>query len=284
MNLKRMAVLALVTAARKLGTRFGDNGYASALDDNLLPGITRDLFEPDFRAGAGNELTGDRPKMFAVHSSSVLAVNTFARWRLAPSSLVLHGMVGFESLCFEATFPTGLRGTPPHLDVRLDGSPGRLLVESKLTEFLAPKAASFKAAYGTIKDTRTQSPWYEEYRRLKLQPARYTWLDAAQLVRHYFGLACQPTDRPITLLYLFWEPLDWQLYEPYEHHREELVRFAESVRGDRIRFSFQSYPELWLSWQGLDKPTWLKEHLKNLRNRYEVPLRPQSSQLPDRGD
>ena len=37
-------------------------------------------------------------------------------------------------------------------------------------------------------------------------------------------------------------------------------------------FRAQSHPSLWEDWQGLVRPTWLKEHVANLRARYEVSL------------
>jgi hypothetical protein len=63
----------------------GFDGYLRELEDNLLPGITPDLYADDYTAGAGGELqwevrNGRRcpPKMRATYSSSALVVNSFA--------------------------------------------------------------------------------------------------------------------------------------------------------------------------------------------------------------
>ena len=55
-------------------------------------------------------------------------------------------------------------------------------------------------------------------------------------------------------------------------HRLETERFASLVAGGFPAFRAQSHPSLWEDWQGLVRPTWLKEHVANLRARYEVSL------------
>src|SRR5262249_12284770 len=63
----------------------GHKDYVVKLTDNLLPGITLNMFQEEFGSGAGGELTWYErngtlrpPKMHAVHSSSALVVNCFA--------------------------------------------------------------------------------------------------------------------------------------------------------------------------------------------------------------
>lgn len=41
--------------------------------------------------------------------------------------------------------------------------------------------------------------------RLLVQPQMYCYLDAAQLVKHAFGLTYTSPTMPVTLLYLYWE-------------------------------------------------------------------------------
>jgi hypothetical protein len=189
----------LLEAAIRANPRaqFDAAGYALRLEDNLVDGVSKELFEADYRAGAGRELDG---KMRAAHSSAALVVNTFARWRKSPSTLLLANVSGFNSLRFEVVFPTGLGGTPPHLDLVAYG-PAPIAVESKCLEYLTPKTPVFSRSYDTITDSRRDSPWFGLIDLLRRDPGRYRYLDAAQLVKHALGLMRAPFIEDVTLLY-----------------------------------------------------------------------------------
>jgi hypothetical protein len=78
--------------------------------------------------------------MHAAYSSAMLAVNSFAHWRNSKQDLgllQLGGASNFTDLQFERKLATGLRGTPPHLDVLAEGSQNVVAVESKCTEYLS---------------------------------------------------------------------------------------------------------------------------------------------------
>ena len=66
---------------------------------------------------------------------------------------------------------------------------------------------------------------FREMHRLVESPRSYLWLDAAQLVKHAFGLAYTFPDRPVTLIYLFWEPSNPEAYPIFAEHRAEVDRF-----------------------------------------------------------
>ena len=66
-----------------------------------------------------------------------LVVNTFAPWKPQPGDLELTCQDGFTALQFEAVCPTGLQGTPPHLDLLAGGPGGIVAVESKCAAFWA---------------------------------------------------------------------------------------------------------------------------------------------------
>jgi len=100
-------------------------------------------------------------------------------------------------------------------------------------------------------------------------PDSYVWLDAAQLIKHAFGLAHTFRDRPTTLLYLFWEPLHPDACPEFSAHRAEIAAFAERVKGAGPRFVAMSYPELWEGWAQTG-PDWLTTHLADLWARYLV--------------
>ena len=182
-----------------------DKGYAPDFRDTLLPLVMTDDFEADLQAGDGNEL---QTKFRAAHSSSGLAVNCFAPFRNRTADLTLPSLGPFDALQFERKCPTGLRGgRAPNLDVLLSGPTRVVGIESKLTEYLARHRATFSSAYAEqIHDDRREQGYFREMLRLVDAPESYVWLDAAQLIKHAFGLARCFADRHVTLLYLYWEP------------------------------------------------------------------------------
>jgi len=215
-------------------------------------------------------------KFRAAHSSTALAVNTFARFKPNAAALLLPSNGGFATLHFERKCPHGLRGRKsPNLDVLVEGPNGVVGVESKCTEHLSRHTAEFSTVYNTeIKDKRRQTPWFYEMERLVSDPRTYCWLDAAQLVKHAFGLAYTFPERPATLLYIFWEPSNPEEHPIFAEHRAEVARFAASVSGAGPKFVSMSYPELWTFWDFQPEPAWLPAHVGRLRARYGVSASP----------
>jgi hypothetical protein len=246
-----------------------DKGYAPDFRDTLLPLVTTDNFEADLQAGDGNEL---QTKFRAAHSSSGLAVNCFAPFRKSITDLTLPGQGPFDALQFEQKCPTGLRGgRAPNLDVLLTGPTNVVGIESKLTEYLAKHRAAFSPAYAAqIRDNRREQGYFREMLRLVDAPTSYVWLDAAQLIKHAFGLARCFRDRPATLLYLYWEPANPDAAPEFATHRQEIASFAERVAGSTPEFRAMSYPELWRTWHDANPSARLAQHLAALRDRYEV--------------
>jgi hypothetical protein len=244
-------------------------GYVSELALNLIEGVRLIDFEADLRQGDGNEL---EEKFRAAHSSCALVVNTFGPFKSDPAALALPGGRGFTSLHFERKCPHGLIGRrPPNLDAVADGPSGVVAIESKCLEPLTPHVAKFAAAYETgITDERCKTAWFEMMQQLVIDPSTYRWLDAGQLVKHAFGVAATFTDRPATLLYLYWEPSNPEVYPIFAEHRAEVRRFGSSVGGSKPEFVAMSYPELWRSWDSSSKPEWLPAHVGRLRARYGV--------------
>ena len=228
-----------------------------------------DDFESDLKQGSGKE---DTCKIRAAHSSSALAVNCFGPFKRHLSNLQICGTEGFTSLHFEKKCPTGLVGTPPNLDVLADHADHIVAIESKCTEFLSSHTARFKTSYVTkICDARRESSWFREMLRLIKAPRTYSCLDAAQLIKHAFGLLnCYP-DRKLTLLYLYWEPLNADDFPIFEEHRCEIAEFAEMIAETRLDFRSMNYNDLWSSWD-VTAPQWLNLHLNDLRDRYAVTI------------
>ena len=246
-----------------------EKGYVREASLNLIERVHLEDFEADLRQGDGNEM---EEKFRAVHSSSALAVNVFAPFKANPAGLRLPGGSGFAKLQFERKCPHGIPGRrSPNLDLLADGPSGVVAVESKCLETLTPHVANFAPAYEyEIKDQRRQSAWFREMQRLVKEPKTYRWLDAAQLVKHAFGVAHTFPGQPVTLLYIFWEPANANEFPIFAEHRDEVTRFAESISGGGPEFVAMSYPELWRLWDTQSEPEWLYSHVQNLRLRYGV--------------
>ena len=165
--------------------------------------------------------------MRAPWSSSALAVNSFAPWAATRRS-ALAGLSGFtETLAFEAKCPNGVSRIPPHLDVLLERGDEIVAVESKCTEYLRAKTAKVAAAYLALAekgDERARSRWFAALAEVP----SFRLLDAYQLVKHYLGLTLTYPKRPLTLVYLYWEPTNADALPLFAQHREEVERFGES--------------------------------------------------------
>lgn len=246
------------------GYETDEKGYVSTLEQNLLPGVTPEMFQQDLEQGSGNELQG---KFLAVHSSSALVVNTFAPFKMEPGTLHLAGCKGFEKIKFERQCPTGLGGTPPNLDVVAENDTEIFAVESKFLEYLTPKKPYFAKSYCRENLPQAEECWLEAISKLSSYDKQY--LDSAQLVKHYLGIRNQPEFRKkkIILLYLYWEPENWSEFEIFRQHKSEIDEFAKQVAHSAVKFISQSYPELW---NDLNVDVRTQDHTSNLLKRYKI--------------
>ena len=257
---------ALVRSAR--GRRSGSasrdrvdaKGYACKWQENVVDGMPITVIADDFGSGAGRELD---KKLCAAHSSAALVINTFGRWRTEPESLRIAGVSRFHNIQFEMTFPTGLGGTPPHLDLFADGD-SIVAVESKCTEWMDSKLALFSDSYDRLLDCLGDSVWFGVIRELRAKPDRYLFLDAAQLVKHAFGLLKRFASREIRLVYLYWEPANEHDWPECRRHRGEAQELARMVANSTVRLIPMSYQELWEEWKLAGSPP----HLPLLKKRY----------------
>jgi hypothetical protein len=253
------------------------SGYTKLPGDNLIPGVTVSDFWEDLSLGKGGELC-DSPtspaKLCAAYSSSALAVNTFGPFRHFPERLVLAGYENFRESQFERKCPTGLRGTPPHLDFFVSGPEALVAIESKFLETLQPKKASFKASYDCVMQANSEPLWQRLYLNLVNDPAKFAYLDAAQLIKHYLGM--RNTFRRCTttqiLLYLFWEPLNAADIPEVSEHRRELELFAGEVQQSTVRFVAFSYSQLLQAWSIASAWAGMSTHIKELERRYKISI------------
>lgn len=247
-------------------------GYTTTPAENLVEGVTLDLFEDDLRKGSGGEL---RMKFCAAHSSAALAVNTFAWFKhtARSPSLSLFGSTGANCLTLEKPFPIFRKGTPPNLDVWIERNHENVAIESKLTEYFTKKRPSFSTKYDELERLPlAESGWWRVYQQAKKAAPQH--LDIAQLVKHYFGLwkfqQETATKKPIRFLYLFWEPRNGDAIQICKDHRKELEvlqHLADCGLDSDITFSSMTYSELWQDWSA--NPA-LAQHAANLKQRYDI--------------
>ncbi len=231
----------------------------------MVSGVRIEQFESDLRQGDGSEL---RMKFCAVHSSAALAVNSFARFKDQPKDLVLLGEEGAGNIQFEMQMEIIAGRRSSNLDVWVDRGVKKVAIESKLLEYFEPKKPEFAEAYKAMKQIAEQSWWSVCENAWNGTPQL---LDVAQLVKHYFGLRRfqKATEQPpdLTLLYLFWEPLNWQEIEECKQHRNQVKELEEKVAASSIGFRWMTYTQLWQDWMAIPK---LEEHARNLKARYEI--------------
>ena len=262
-SLRQLAQEALWESFKEVaGKNIDEKGYVKTVEENLLPGVTLEMFQDDLEGGSGNELEG---KFKAVHSSSALAVNTFAPFKKDPSKLHLAGITGFKTIQFEKQCPTGLKGTPPNLDLLAESETDVVGVESKFLEYLTPKKPHFADSYKKENLPQTEDCWLNLIEELKKSKPQN--LDAAQLVKHYLGLRKQYPNKNITLLYLFWEPENWQNFEVFKQHRNEIDALADKIKDSEVTFVALSYLEFWDVWK---KKGLLVKHVEKLQKRYDL--------------
>lgn len=243
-------------------------GYVERWSDNVVPECDSVWFKADLDQGAGRELDG---KFRAAYSSSALAVNTFARFKPDARSLTLAGLCGFDLLRFEVKCPAIPGRKPPHLDLVLQGNSTVVGVESKCTEHFSKHTAKFALSYDElIQGDRRDSAWFRLMHMLIKEPKRYCYLNAAQLVKHAFGLAQCYAAQDVSLVYLYWEPRNADQIPVLLEHRSEIVRFTNDLAGGSPKFVAMSYRTLWDAWEGVRSPAWLPDHLAALRARYDI--------------
>ncbi|HMJ33917.1 MAG TPA: DUF429 domain-containing protein [Baekduia sp.] len=266
---------ALAARLRASGVPVDDAGYAPTFDDALLPGFSppvKDAIRDDLKGKGGSELVetaSHPPKFHAAHSSAGLAANAFGPFLTAGESVPFDGRDFRGDVHLEVKCPTGLPGTPPTLDVLVDGT-HVLAIESKCTEPFATHEASFSTAYAALLAPAHRS-WRDEFDRLIQDPRRYRHLDAAQLIKHYLGLCARFNRTPVTLAYIYWSPTDAGDLAPCAIHAAEVAEFSSRVADPAIRFVAMGHDRLWDAWSAPHHPPWLIAHAAALRDRYAVP-------------
>lgn len=228
------------------------------------PELNQNLFEPlsletrrSFEHGDGNEISGHPAKMQAVHSSSALAVNFFQYWQTiqqAPSityacGFCNKGTVVSEKIVFEDKyriddnhdkFPVA-----PNIDVvfhnNAAGQFKRFAVECKFSEaYSSRNHIGLKPAYLDLVEIWEDIPNLHDFAKTICPDEIFTYLGAAQLIKHILGLKRSFGKRGFRLLYLWYDVLG----KAGAVHRDEIDAFTAIAKSDGIYFKAMSYQEL----------------------------------------
>lgn len=245
-------------------------------DLDLLDGVPEALVRVQLLAGAGREVASD--KFASPRSSAALAANAFGWFLERPALLPPFPGTGqldwpAETIALERVmrFPWS-RGTHPHLDAGIETPACLIGVESKRYEpFLDRKVAAFRATY--------DRDWGEGLalfvtllRTLRQNPTAFRHLDAAQLVKHAFGLATEAgrLGKQPVLAYLYAEPTGFGAIriptEAISAHRDEVRRFGDAVAGASVRFVAVTW-SAWLD-QFADNGSGVRDLADQLRVRF----------------
>lgn len=213
-------------------------------------------------------------KFMQPHSSAALLFNCFVPLLQYPSDLNFFKHEVFAKIEFEKKCYIGLSSpTCACLDIVLSSNSQVIGIESKLIEHLGNKTVEFNCKYRKqIQDERRNQGYFKEMRQLEMEqqmgkPCRYRHLDAAQLIKHAFGLSKTFKNETKQLLYIFWEPINWQSHQVFIDHRSEIKEFSNRVQGSFPAFHYISYPELWARLRQ-EASSLLCDHIDQLERRY----------------
>ena len=174
---------------------------------------------------------------------------------------------------FEVRCPTGLRGTPPHLDLLALRVEVAVAVTVRCIEVPEPAQdqRSRRPTIGSSPPPPGSSPGVGSSIGCAASPALSPRRPGrADQVRPGAGRTFP--ERPTTLLYLFWEPLDADRFEEFGRHRQELAELQEAVKGPRSPSPQSRFDAMWRDWAERGVPDWLADHVDRLRARYCVSI------------
>lgn len=225
--------------------------------DLFLPGVPAERVLAALAAGDGDEIASG--KLASPESSAALAANAFGWFVERPALLPpLPGLEALDWPALSVSLERKMRfpwrgGRAPNLDAAIETNAALIGIESKRYEpFRDTKCAAFRDTYWRPVWGDAMGPFEAMRDRLRDEPRLFKWLDAAQLVKHAFGLFAQGRragKRP-WLHYLFAEPetlKGWPIARADKQaHRAEIAAFAVQVAGAEVGFAAASYRE-WLS-------------------------------------
>jgi hypothetical protein len=247
----------------------------------LLDHLPKDAILARYQAAGGQELVSG--KFANPESSAALVANAFGLFGERPDLLSLPGEGlggrGAQTVALEAQmrFPWS-GGLHPWLDVGVQTAERLIGIESKRYEpFRDHKTATFSAAYARPVWGHAMGP-YEAMRDALSAGRCFAFLDAAQLVKHAFGLRTegQRTGRQAVLCYLYAEPRAFPdgraiPAAAIQGHRDEVASFTADVSSAvaDVAFCSLSYAQLLQHWAAQPK---LADHAAALAARFDLGL------------
>jgi hypothetical protein len=243
---------------------------------DFLPGVPVDRVLARLAKAGGNEIGSG--KLANADSSAALAINTFGWFIDQPAALPpLPGMKpGIATSCVEveycARFPWR-GGRHPWLDAIIETERQLIGVESKRFEpYRDRKLTTFSSAYDRPVWGKDMGAYEAMRDRLKSKKLTFAFLDAAQLVKHAFGLVTDAgrKRKSPALVYLFAEPASLNGHpipkSSLSQHRKEIAQFATAVKGAEVAFHSISYLEWLKTWPG--PPAAAGKHAKEVIERF----------------
>lgn len=236
----------------------------------FLEGVAAEYVLARMAKAGGNEV--ESGKFGSRESSAALAVNTFGWFIKRPTLLPpLLGMrTGRSALLVDveycARFPWR-GGRHPWLDAVVETECQLIGIESKRFEpYRSHKAPSLSKAYDRNVWGQHMAPFEAMRDALRSGEQQFERLDAAQLVKHAFGLVtdgARKSKEPL-LVYLFAEPTFFR-GKPlpsaiFKQHRDEILRFATAVNGAAVGFQAMSYREWLETWPSPPDPVGKHSH------------------------
>lgn len=250
----------------------------------LLPYLPIAAILERYRLGKGNEITSG--KLASPESSAALAANTFGFFINRASELPpLPGWKGSWRPVsvlpeVEARFPWR-GGLHPWLDALIETDDCLIGVESKRYEPFRTRAKDnkepFSGAYRRDVWGKHMAPYEWLRDRLSKQPLLFERLDAAQLVKHAFGLRTQAHLRrkAAVLAYAHAEPKAWPppngrqiSAEARAQHDEEVRWFARMIAGAEVGFMAFTYRRLLEAFSASGSSD-VRQHSAKIRERFD---------------
>ena len=227
----------------------------------FLPGVPEDRVRAALVAAGGNEI--DSGKFDSPESSAALAVNAFGWFIARPVELPpFPPLADLDWPAHRVDVERQMRfpwrgGRHPWLDAAVETATHLIGVESKRFEpFRDAKSVNLSDAYDRDVWGDGMAPFTGMRDMLRKGDTRFTFLGAAQLVKHAFGLVTEGKriGKAPVLLYLYAEP-ETRGTRPISpttlaRHRAEIASFAAAVAGAAVRFADCSYREWFAGWSG----------------------------------
>jgi hypothetical protein len=237
------------------------------MNNGILPHLSAERILAEYAAAPGNEI--ESGKFLSPESSAALAANAFGLFLDRAGDL--PPLPGTED-CGWPAYKVGLEkvvrfpwsgGHHPCLDALIETGTALIGVESKRFEpFRSKPPGEFSAAYNR-REWGEAMAGYESIRDLYQQNASpFRMLDAAQLVKHAFGLRSEAERRrragapkAAILYYVYAEPTHWPRNgekidaDIHAAHRQEIQLFAKLVEDNEVEFASCSYGDLLSGWK-----------------------------------